>query len=240
MDYLTRLIQRTAQAAPAVQPLLRPRYAPEDGEPLRLEETPDEVATESPFAPSETTRNQAPETRPIDRPLRVRPVASPDDGVVVESNTEQEDSHRPATVLSVEPVPDISGPERPPAPVQGSPPPAALRDEIPTASSFTPDAMDAGERAVVGELPESGDDLLMPGVPVAEPAFADSPGTPVPERTRTRRERVDPEPSVVRVSIGRIDVRTVPPAPRAAPVPRPAPPAPRLGLDDYLRNGGRG
>lgn len=241
MDYLTRLIERTARAAPAVQPLLRPRYAPEDGDTLRLEEIAEEVAAEIPFAPPETILTQAPQTRPIDRPLRVHPVASVEDAGVVEATVERaKESPQAAAVLSVEPLPADPELQRPPAPVQKSPPPAGRRDDIPTAASFSPDAMDADERAFARERPEPGDELLMPGVPVDEPAFADSQGTPVPERAQTRRERVEPEPSVVRISIGRIDVRTAPPAPKPAPAPRPGPAAPRLGLDDYLRNGGRG
>ena len=50
-----------------------------------------------------------------------------------------------------------------------------------------------------------------------------------------------PQPTVIRVTIGRIEVRAVTLPPVAPPAPRPAPRAPSLSLDDYLkeRRGGK-
>jgi hypothetical protein len=47
------------------------------------------------------------------------------------------------------------------------------------------------------------------------------------------------EEVTVRVSIGRIDLRAVPPAARLEPTPRPAKPRPLLSLDDYLKQRSR-
>jgi hypothetical protein len=60
-----------------------------------------------------------------------------------------------------------------------------------------------------------------------------------PDETRPRASE-SAEPAVIRVTIGRIEVRaTTPPLPAAAP--RTRPPGPALTLDDYLkqRNGGQ-
>jgi hypothetical protein len=58
----------------------------------------------------------------------------------------------------------------------------------------------------------------------------------------TRDDRLSDAPSggVIRVTIGRIEVRAVPPPPQLQPVEAAAPPAPKLSLDEYLRqhNGG--
>jgi hypothetical protein len=50
----------------------------------------------------------------------------------------------------------------------------------------------------------------------------------------------DPPAPTIRVTIGRVEVRAVTPTP--APSRKPARPAPRMSLDEYLRaqNGGRG
>jgi hypothetical protein len=72
------------------------------------------------------------------------------------------------------------------------------------------------------------------------PAFA-----PQAERRADSPARQQPEadaPSVVRVTIGRVDVRAVmSPAPAAPPAQRPARKGPSLSLEDYLkeRDGGR-
>jgi hypothetical protein len=70
-------------------------------------------------------------------------------------------------------------------------------------------------------------DPTLPAAPSALPA-------PVPARGSGPAA---PEP-VIRVTIGRIEVRAFAPAAPAAPAARPA--APRLGLAEYLRRRGEG
>jgi hypothetical protein len=53
------------------------------------------------------------------------------------------------------------------------------------------------------------------------------------QEVREGDRRADPEPTVVRVTIGRIEVRAIMPA--VPPVEVPAKPAPKLSLDEYLR-----
>jgi hypothetical protein len=56
--------------------------------------------------------------------------------------------------------------------------------------------------------------------------------SPLPAR-RDEMDGETPAAPVIRVTIGRVEVRTAPPPPPAEPL---APPAPRLSLDDYLRS----
>ena len=74
-------------------------------------------------------------------------------------------------------------------------------------------------------------------------AQARSPEPPVRPRVATEAPRPEPparrasaaEPPVIRVRIGRVEVRAVPPPQRPAPPPRAAPRRPALTLDDYLK-----
>jgi hypothetical protein len=70
-----------------------------------------------------------------------------------------------------------------------------------------------------------------PDRPAARPATA-----PAPRRAAADNQAAPPPPPAIRVSIGRIEVRAMLPAPPLpAPIPAPAPSAPLVTLDAYLR-----
>ncbi len=93
----------------------------------------------------------------------------------------------------------------------------------------------------VAEAAIAADTVAQPAQPplMPPPAYL----TPAPPQTPAGSPAVPspPQPPVIRVTIGRIEVRAVTPPPIAPPAPRPAPRPPSLSLDDYLkeRRGGR-
>jgi len=248
MDYLTRLIQRTVRTAPAVQPLLRSRYAPEDGGTLPPEDGPEEFVVESlPAAEpgiARLPRRTGPEAeRP---PVTVAEAPARGDSETVSATAVV--SLQTAAVLQAGSVPAAPIGEMPPIPDQRVSPRVADPNEAPSRTppesrdEDSPERLPFPQPGAPVEDPEDG--LLLPQMPRGSdekvyPASAAEPSRKVPTA-----ESGEAEPPVVRVTIGRIDVRTAPPAKRPEPAPSPAPspgPAPpRLGLDEYLRNGGRG
>lgn len=114
----------------------------------------------------------------------------------------------PASASAVNPprLPDVAAasPAVPPAPVV----------------SFQPDsALDTIHEPVAP-------DILPPSTPA--PVMPREPGAP------PREPAAPTHPPRITVTIGRVEVRAVPPPPPSS-RPRPQPPAPRLSLDEYLR-----
>jgi hypothetical protein len=157
----------------------------------------------------------------------------------------------------IDPVPrDPDRPNRAESPILPvSPAPVRPRDQAPRpVASAEPEriapARPGGEDAAAPIHPmtvpaaprkgtEGGDAPLPVIVPRAEPL----PPMPTPRLAAAPAsahpaESAEPAAPVIRVSIGRIEVRAAQPAPAPPPQPRPGG-APRLSLDDYLRSGAR-
>jgi hypothetical protein len=106
----------------------------------------------------------------------------------------------------------------------------------------------AAHRAEAPLMPASvwaSSQALLPPPPIrpapVEPRIVRAAATPEPEvfSRRPGGAPADTEPPVIRVSIGRIDVRAITPPPAPPPAPRRRTPAP-LGLEEYLQQRMRG
>jgi len=236
-DYLGSLVDRTLGLGPTIEPRLRSRFEPvtPDSAPILVEES------------------RVEESGPgIGRPTRTDGPPSRDDPSMDRKGARRAPraAEEPPTPLVREPVAETSRPR----PGRAEPPEivGSREDEVsllvPTALSPRSRRDSSDERPGDPRRPvESA--KAAPGPPAGGavgpivPRFITA--TPVaPEPVRERRADGTPPPPaapVVHVTIGRVDVRArfVPPPPPAAS--RPAPSAPGLSLDEYLRrrNGDR-
>jgi hypothetical protein len=198
----------------AAQVPARPQEPPSPG--ARSAEPPldDVVEREAPDVPAELSRllRSAPAAAPRQPPAAAEPTPPPS---------------TPARASAADPTPPPSTPARVPAPeadrLLESPGPATalardLRQAVPLTS--------AQREGPLFREPQSTPRSLPPP-PVESPRAQE----PAAERTPSGRA----EPPVVRVTIGRVDVRAVLPSPPAEHT-RPKR-APRLTLDEYLREG---
>jgi len=224
-----RLAERSLGVGEVVRPRAASRFeAASVVEPLELVEE-----REAAPAPERSSRRR--EAVPVSTPRDESPSHAEPLGleVVVEREGEAAQAERPSPGPSEpRPAPPAPATEPPSAapeagrdPPPETPPPATVvvRDRRPPVSA-TPRAQERASgsepRTQAGESP-----LALP--PVSPPA---------PERLFAGPSAAD-EPPVVRVTIGRVDVRAVLPA---APPERPRPKRPpRLSLDEYLREGRR-
>ena len=251
-DYLTNLVTRTLSPEAVVRPRLPsllepPPEGPTTTEEARLEELSPSSANRSeptltrrvrPPAPEgRTTSLLAPPARQLQpTPVPVPPVPRPS------PPTENVTPPRPAQPAVIRPqlreTPGESLLPAPPRNVSEPRPPAALE-----ASSLR--LGNVPDEAREEQPPPAAADRGPPAVPTVQPAlrtpFAGQPSLRPPAAPADRvRDQPGEAAPVIRVTIGRIDVRAVlPPAP---PAPRPAAPTgPVLSLEEYLkqRDGGR-
>ncbi|MEJ8810777.1 hypothetical protein WKW77_06835 [Variovorax ureilyticus] len=131
----------------------------------------------------------------------------------------------------------VPKPESAEAPQLHSP---AFRGAMPAAVPASAEALPkAADKAVAPAVEDRISPWRAPVEPRAEPAIQTRTAPQVPLSTPTPRQRdkpeaaVDDSPSVVQVTIGRLEVRA-PEAPRQPP-PKPKRAAPRLSLQDYLQ-----
>jgi len=213
-DFLSRLVERSTGRATVAHPVVLPLFAagaPLGAEPVEKEAIDGTGSAEGPFATvGETSRPHLPAS---DAPTLhdTSAPASP----VEERRTEvavpgRERARGPANVgvgdrLRVRLVRDAASP--------------MASEAAPLAAS------DAGEKAT--PAPVSSPD------PVVELRPRDATVFP---RTAVRVDAsTSPPAPIVRISIGRVDVRAVPPALPAAPSPAPVRRDDRLSLEEYLR-----
>ena len=212
-SFLARLSPAVSRGASAVRPALPARFAP--AEPAPLVDRHMELSADSGFS---GFRDDGVALERIDEHQGPAPSVRPMTmGAVARADSEQSQSRPPA--------PSVNGESEMPAAVE----PAAPR-AVPTA------APEGG-----GPVPERGDSLSVP--PAAPPiARQATPGKSAPLQNGTIMQRAlgtrAAQPSVVQVTIDRIDLRM--PSEKAAErkVEQRRPSRPAMSLSDYLR--GRG
>jgi hypothetical protein len=240
-DFLSRLVERSAGMAPIVRPAVAPLFAPgpamaAEPAPLGLEpvgvvpQGPAPGTAPIPSAPTPVLR-EAPTTdfsRPDRFPARTLPVVPP--------ATPRETAHgalRPTAAAPPEtPRRGAVHEHRPPPP-----------EEFPVRVALTPSGAQ-GPSAIPRRSPawEDGPRVDTAIRSVASPVLRPRDERP-PRRAEDLRPPGSPEASaapIVRISIGRIEVRAVAPSGPAAP--RPAPPRKSTGvsLEEYLKPRSRG
>ncbi len=237
-DYLTRLIDRSVGLPPQIEPLIAPIYAPSGQVLSEMVERP-AVSESSPAAKIETLQKEASpgaaeNARPVEaalsraesmpsRPLaprRVTQVAFPigENDRPHSRKTSPRDTPRPA-------------------------PPASRAEISPTAPPPIPGPTElvSKEKNQIGVQPElirteliskGKDRMVVPPELISHLKPATAPAVSLLQPSPK-------EPPAIHVSIGRVEVRAIMP-PVAAPKPTP-PSAPKLSLEDYLkqRNGGK-
>jgi hypothetical protein len=243
-DFLGRLAERSLGVGQIVRPRVAPLFAPR---PLVVEEV-REVESEAPPPPRPRPPVAEPEAEPAAAvPARVEhappPVVSP---VVEASETEPhvrevervEDVHEivvERVVAGTEPVPPVAvgtAPEGPrpavqePEPVEPS---RGLRPEPTPRPTRTVERRPPARTVVRAAEPA-------PSPPEPHESWLEPPPATL-DRPLASLAPPPTEPPVVRVTIGRVDVRAVLPPPAAERTPPKR--APRLTLEEYLREGRR-
>ncbi|OAN38269.1 hypothetical protein A6A03_05105 [Chloroflexus islandicus] len=160
--------------------------------------------------PTTASELRRPSTMPPAAPERI----SPDRGVS-EANSERT---APASLAG------FVEPRGLPAPANAIDPP-----RLADVAAVSPASAVSFQPASVPDAPRE------PGVPAIRPFSAPAPVMPrEPVAPPPREPAAPPHPPRITVTIGRVEVRAVPPPPPSS-RPRPQPPAPRLSLDEYLR-----
>jgi len=232
-DYLERLVARSRGDLTSVRPRLPNRF--EDLSPDELEgaEGADLGATElrateelvETASREELDRPSLPEQSPRGEPMTSMPPDGPD----------------PAR-LSSPPVDSTRNPvDMPDLPAPTFAPPEAFPTEHPVGDTLIP------ERGSLEPIPpttistsEEPSPQHQHVTPTMSPEIDDQPRPTLEAPTVTNitvNEATSPEPTVVEVRIGRIDIQAAPPTTTSAPPRRPPRPArtPQVSLDDYLR-----
>ena len=225
-DYFTRLAERSLGITEGIQPLIAPRFAPLDDQTLTAHE-PTTSALEStpPIAPRPRGDASPLDTTPVSRK---RPTAEP---AHVGPQTREPIARVETTPAFAEtaPVASLLLPDGPRRPLDESIP---APHSLPSSAELPPVPIPAAPAAP--ELAKT------PPVSSAIHSLAESvtdrPATPVADRGEEHAipEREPPSP-IVRVTIGRIEVRAVSPVPPPTRTPPAKPPGPRLTLESYLR-----
>jgi len=218
-DFLGRLAARSLEVARVVQPAVAPMFAPGSFV---------ERADPAPEAPFEIAAAPANETLRVERP---RPVTTAEDITTAGSRTSVETAK--AAYSKPVPNPPASAPQKP-AP-QTTP-------EQPVHVSRRESRQDATHPDYVSVVPESIrprsiDTVLVP--PASNPLMRTE--TPVARRITQRMPppEAPPPAPVIRVSIGRIEVRAEFPAAPPRPGPKSSQP-PALSIEEYARQRSEG
>lgn len=247
-DFLSRLAGRALEALPAVQPYVAPRFAPEVEAPAphvaepRFEREVAPARDDAPMGrvsaplatitgPEGAARRAPPheeEAPPLPSPpgleRRARPERAPrfeaEHGERTAPTSTTRTVHERVVHIRDAPVPSVASVEAPGGEAD-APAPRVEAPAAPMTSARAPDAPDPVEA---------------PRVVHPTSALAARPEAPrSADRGAREGAMPPPEPTVVRVSIGRVEVRAAPPPRAPAPAPRAAATTPRSSLDEYLR-----
>ncbi len=219
--FLARLVERTRGTAPRVAPLIAPRFAPGGIAEITEEGVAAAAAPPPSLTPQTDTRLVAPKKSPLEAPQPRSTHPAPNESVA----PEPESASAPDPIEIVEetllvPVPAATAPQSPDAAGTGGSGPLR-RDVLPHVQAPSAPPLAAHTNPPNGSRP------AQPRPPTPPPR-AKTPAIPP-------RPQSAAEPPIVRVTIGRIDVRAAP-AP-AGPARRPARDSkPKLTLDAYLKS----
>jgi hypothetical protein len=241
VSYLGALLAQARGGPPPLHPVLPARFEP-DG--------PTELATEVEGPVERATQQDAvaPPVRPVPKvstvPPRVNaPQQSGRPGIPapVARNVS---TVPPGSRVILDPVPvttqdDSPGVPQPHSPVRRVDPSPAV-DRRPTPSPKAPSPIEPKPLIAAAtrdpDQPPRSPEAPVVLQPLLRPSVVPAPLRPAPSGPNLPIHVRRDEPTTVRVSIGRVEVRSPPaPAPRPAPVPW----RPRLSLDDYLRERSR-
>ncbi len=237
-DFLSRLVERSAGTAPVARPVVAPLFAP--GPAMAADAAPEG---------SEPIGVLAESPAPVTMPTRRAPTSIPREAAAMGSGALLPVG-APARPASPTPEATAPGALRPAAAAPPEARPPAVLDEdrrprvegLPVAAPPPPPS--GGSRAAVPPRPPAPQDrqrgeALIPAVttPLLRPRQENPPrwGEPL----RPRGPGGEPPAPIVRISIGRIEVRAVAPPGPAAPRPTPARKNTGLSLEEYLRPRGR-
>ena len=215
-DYLTRLIERSLGIAPQIEPLISPIHAPSS---LTLSET---LETSSAFESSSAARIEISEEH---TPRRIAADTKPLEPAF--SRAESQASRTSSPLPETQPAFPIEENQRP-HPIE-SPIIAVSRQ---SSSALRPEAVDVTAASPNPPLSKGKTQIVVQPEIISRPKPAESPFVPALQTSPK-------QPPAIHVSIGRVEVGAVMPG---AAAPKPTPPsAPKLSLEDYLkqRNGDR-
>jgi hypothetical protein len=266
-DFIEVLAAQASGGPAAVLPRLPARFDPSALVPTEFREQVVEVVTESAqpepqdaAPPSASAARTAPTLAPLEPPspraqrpepipTRTQPVPAergePSVPPVVIERTETVESApvvvpaTPAPAVVPATVPPVASDNAPPAsarPAVFAPAPIVTRSvSADVAPSKTEEATQ--NQAVVSQLPAVVPISVARTVPRAEGHRPPDDRADSPRADAVLATHTEPTAPTISVTIGRVEVRAVLPAP-APPVPPPAPRAPRMTLDDYLKRTG--
>jgi hypothetical protein len=238
-DFLSRLVERSAGTAPVARPVVAPLFGP--GPAITADPAP-----EGPDHVGVLPQDPASVAVPIPREL----TSIPRDAAAVDPAALRRirGPARPATPTSQEAAPGALRPAAAPPP---EPPHAAVLDEdrrqrgegVPVAAPPSPPGarnLTAVPRRSAASQDSSREEARNPAVttPLLRPRKEDAPRWA--EAAQLRGAGDESSPPIVRISIGRIEVRAVAPPGPAAPRPMPAGKRTGLSLEEYLKPRGRG
>jgi len=236
-DFLTRMAERALQQGPVAQPLIAPRFAPAAALPEIAAPTPEDrpVPKQTDSGPP---RGEAIAAGAIETLPQLADWAPPDVGAAPPVPP----TSITATMTAIDPVDTLSLSSAPRAASLSSAQSASNGRDVFAAATAWEDAAPsriAAAPADLGASPTPHPTLPMPDAQAAAPQMlplSDPPARPLapPPARRTQPSGEDPAAPVIRVTIGRIDVRAQLSAAPAARAPRRAPPA-ALSLEDYAR-----
>jgi hypothetical protein len=240
-DFLTRLAERSVGRPPAVTPVLPSLYepAPDEGFVDAIEE----VETLGPVS----RRDGDPSLKSVPSWSEPAPALSAPEFAAARLNAPErrDEGPQPAEApvpqsmespAAAGPVPTPARPEAPtmaplsraaerPVPVAAAAPDSLSREGAPAPDPIRPSRANAPERAE-------------PAAPTPHGPLAVTPRRPDP--TPSVEIPTPSSPPVVRVTIGRVEVRAVLPVAPAPPAPEPASADTRLSLDEYLKTRSEG
>ena len=233
-DFLSRLAERATGMGLVAEPLIAPQYAPSAG-PATVEPHPAGAA--APVQEVASPRADEPEARP-------RRARAPADPITGAAETFALSPHDSAELAAIATTPAPAPPSSPVAPPATDPPAAEQISAHATGVPMSAVREDGvPPRFVTSASEPQGIAQPHETVPVADETEAAFPSPSLAGAARQsttalphsrRVDHAEPAAPVIRVTIGRVDVRAEFPARPAAPAPVRRPP-PTLSLEDYAR-----